>query len=136
MIEIQFNTKRLSKLLALIILLFVIIGLQNCKKDEDYRDSFIGAYQCNVMEQFSDINGRDTIMYWIDTVYVSKADEPDNITILGSTGFVNTNGELQIDFDSWGHGLIAKFTTNKIKMEVVNGGHGFTSIANYDGTKK
>lgn len=123
--------------------LFLIVLLQllfiGCNKENndipDYRDKFIGKYQCNKTGNY---HCGDSTYYYDTTVIVTITKENDSlINILNAALKINTNGEFGGGLypDSAYHGFGGYFISDSVFFNTYEGGLGCFTSLNYKGKK-
>ena len=125
------------KNLSLIVLLLLIF--MGCNKENndapDYRDKFVGDYQCNKTGYY---HCGDSTFYFDTTLIVTICKENDSlINILDATLKINTNGEFGGGLypDSVYHGFGGFFVNDSIYFNTYQGGLGCFTSLNYKGKK-
>ena len=86
------------------LLLFCL--MTTCSKNKDYRDAFLGTYYCDYVKDYQTfIETPDTFFYMHSYYYdsnvvfsVTRADDPEELLILGVPIKVQENGELEAYF--------------------------------------
>ena len=135
--------------LRLLLMLLIFASFVSCKKDDsDYRDKFVGAYQCQITGSISSINdyliliGSDKISYWKyaegyewrdpDTALVSYREEYKTII---DTIYVTTKGDSSIRLqaanyksigwwpDRWMRGHILSIVDHGYNIRISEDGH-------------
>lgn len=124
-------------------ILLLLPFLHSCSSDAedkddapDYRDRFIGDYQCNKRGTY---HCGDSTVYVDTIVIVSLAKRSDSlIQIFGATLKINTNGEFGGGLypDSAYHGFGGNLTGDSIFFTTYQGGLGCFTSLNYKGKKR
>jgi len=121
-------------LIVLLLLLFIGCDKEN-NKIPDYRDKFVGDYQCNKTGNY---HCGDSTFYYDTTVIVTITKENDSlINILDVALRINTNGEFGGGLypDSAYHGFGGYFIIDSIFFNTYQGGLGCFTSFNYKGKK-
>lgn len=126
----------MKKSIRILLLLLLFIS---CKKENietpDYRDKFVGDYQCNKTGIY---HCGDSTFYYDTTVIVTITKENDSlINILDAALKINTNGEFGGGLypDSAYHGFGGYFINDSIFFNTYQGGLGCFTSLNYKGKK-
>ncbi len=122
-----------------LLLVSLLLLLISCDKETneipDYRDKFVGVYQCNKTGNY---HCGDSTYYYDTTEIVTITKENDSlINILDATLKINTNGEFGGGLypDSAYHGFGGYFINDSINFNTYQGGLGCFTSLNYKGKK-
>lgn len=116
--------------------LFVVIICASCNKDEDYRDNFIGKYNCAVIFESFCLPDDYSVYSWCDTltvtmvgdssICISFTDEDTLEETVSAGGYFGYKGY---------HSKFGTFEGNNIYLTIEDGGLGGSYTIKYYGKK-